>query len=243
MDIAKWVRTRSELALYVLLMSLVVCGGMLGFLYAGHFVNDQTAEINKLSGSLHHTQLENTRLNTLVSEQKVALAVQEGSTEVLMANMTDVLTEQRALKQKITMYEQVMNKDNKDSYLSVQTIKVDPLPEENKVLLTLLLVQGRALKSTIYGNLDLKISGLQGADEKTYKVRDLLSRSLGFIEKNSPLSYKYQYFIERFYVLDIPEGFTPQQVSLKTSVMQWKRKRATMSEQYLWSDILAATPE
>lgn len=243
MDIAKWVRTRSELALYILLMSLVFSGGILGFLYAGHFVNDQTAELKKLSGSLHHTQLENTRLNLLVSEQQVALAVQEGSTEVLMANMTDVLTEQRALKQKITMYEQVMNKDNKDSYLSVQTIKVDPLPEENKVLLTLLLVQGRALKSTIYGNLDLKISGLQGADEKTYKVNDLLSRSLGFIEKNSPLSYKYQYFIERFYVLDIPEGFTPQKVSLKTSVMQWKRKRATVFEQYLWSDILAATPE
>lgn len=243
MDIAKWVRTRSELALYILLMSLVFSGGILGFLYAGHFVNDQTAELKKLSGSLHHTQLENTRLNLLVSEQQVALAVQEGSTEVLMANMTDVLTEQRALKQKITMYEQVMNKDNKDSYLSVQTIKVDPLPEENKVLLTLLLVQGRALKSTIYGNLDLKISGLQGADEKTYKVNDLLSRSLGFIEKNSPLSYKYQYFIERFYVLDIPEGFTPQKVSLKTSVMQWKRKRATVFEQYLWSDILAASPE
>lgn|GEM_PF-619403 len=243
MDIAKWVKIRSELALYAVIIGLVVSGGVLGFLYAGHFVNDQTAEIKNLSGSLHHTQLENTRLNLMVSEQKVALALLEGSTEELMENMTDILTEQRVLKQKITMYEQVMNKDNKDSYLSVQTIKVDPLPVDNKVLLTLLLVQGRALKSTIYGNLDLRIRGLEGTDVKTYNVSDLLSRSLDFIEKNSPLSYKYQYFIERFYVLDIPEGFIPQLVLLNTNVMQWKRKRATVSNQYLWSDILTATPE
>lgn len=243
MDLVKWVNTRSELALYVMICGLVVLGGLFGFLYAGHFVSDQSAEIKKLTGSLHHTQLENTRLNLLVSEQKVALALQEGSTEVLLENMTATLTEQRALKEKVTMYEQVMSKDTVDSYLTVQTIKVDALPEENKVLLTLLLVQGRALKSTIYGNLDLHITGFQGNKAKTYKVADLLSRSLGFVEKNSPLSYKYQYFIERFYVLAIPEGFTPETLTFNTNVMQWKRKRAVVSEQYVWSDILAAATE
>jgi hypothetical protein len=231
--------TFSQARLTVLSVLVMVVGALLGFLYAGHFVTDQRNVISQMKGSLVHAQRENERLLTMLSEQKVALAMHEANEAITLEQMQQMVSERQMLQQQISQYQQVLNSGEKDGYLAIQKASVTSLSEDNVVLLTLLLVQGRAIKSTIYGQLDMTLEGIKAGKTVEYDLADLLTTSSVFVEDNSSLSYKYQYFLERFYVLAIPEGFTPIKLSISSNVMQWKRKRETFNQTYAWQDLVS----
>ena len=217
----------------------VFIAGVFLFLgYSGaHFESASLrATVSQQQGSLGHALAENVTLKERQAALEVQLSILEQRQNDAM--LQALLEEQRVLKQQIELYQQVLNVEEAKRYLNIHTVSIKPLSEPRTYHLSLLLLQGRAIKSVITGDLDIEIEGTKDAKYAVYSLTDLLSNSIDIAEDNSPMSYRYQYFLDVAYTVRLPEGFEPQRLTIVSDVYQWKIKRERVEKAYLWREIL-----
>ena len=209
----------------------------LGYMAADFEASSLRATVSQQEGSLGHALAENSTLK----EQKAALEVQLSILSEQLQNDSTVealLEEQRILKQQLKLYQQVLNVQGAKRYLNIHTVSIKPLSESNTFHLSLLLLQGRAIKSVITGDLEFEFEGTIAGNMAVFNLAELLYQSIDIAKENSAMSYRYQYFLDLAYTIRLPEGFEPKRLTIASDVYQWKTKRERVEKAYLWAEIL-----
>ena len=210
-----------------------------GYELANYGTEQEQRNTQVMSGTIAHAQAENLRLNQSLSQIAVELAMQQSAQTLVEESYAELIAENESLQQKIALYELVLGESEAAGPFAIHSVSVMALPESQHFLLDMLLLQGRALKSLINGNLVINIIGTQDEQARTYALSDLFADSVSVANTDTSMRYRYQYFLEKQFVFALPEGFTPTELEIKTDVYQWKRKRDSFTQQFTWSDLIA----
>ena len=211
------------------------------FLFLGYTVADfeaasLRATVSQKQGTLSHALAENSTLKERIAALEVQLSILKHNPNE--AVIQQLLAEQQTLKQQLELYQQVLNVDEAKRYLNIHTVSIKPVTELNTYSLSLLLLQGRAIKSVINGDLNIVLEGVNAGEPQMHNLADLLSQSVDVATDNSPLRFRYQYFLDLAYTFSLPDGFEPQKLTITSDVYQWKTKRESVEKAYLWLEIL-----
>jgi murein DD-endopeptidase MepM/ murein hydrolase activator NlpD len=213
----------------------------LGYLFADFEAAKQRALIAQQQGTLANLQAENSALKSTQAALDVQLTLSKARTE-----QYDVLRQLQAenleLKRQVSLYKDVLGADDSGP-LRIQELVVQALSENNTYHLQFLLMQGRALKAAINGNLKIAIHGRDKRGEAQLLLADLLTQSIDIAQPNSDFRYRYQFFMEQHYTFALPDDFVAHKVVITTDVYQWKSRRAQVEKNYLWSVILDETTQ
>lgn len=239
MDLYQFRLNNSAFRFYALIVLVMLLMLYVGFELARYGIEQEQRETQVMSGTIAHAQAENLRLNQSLSQIGVELALQQSAQVLVEESYAELLTENQSLQQKIDLYELVLGEGEASGPFAIHSIRVMALPESQHFLLDMLLLQGRALKSLINGNLVITINGTQDDKSRTYALSDLFADSVFVANTDTSMRYRYQYFLEKQFVFALPEGFTPDSLEIKTDVYQWKRKRDSFTQAYKWSDLIA----
>ncbi len=239
MDLYRFRQSASAFRFYALIVGLLIGMLFIGYQLATFQQAENRQQTAQLSGSLAHAQAENHRLNQALSQLDVDIAVQHSAQKIAEQSMLELLEENQALQQKIQLYQLVLGENEKAGPFAIHQLQLHRLPEQRHYLLDLLLLQGRALKSVINGTLNITIEGIVADQATTLALPTLFSGSVFIENTDESMRYRYQYFLEKQYVIQLPEGFVANSITISTDVYQWKRKIDSFTQTVLWADLIA----
>ncbi|CAI8218097.1 MAG: Uncharacterised protein [Glaciecola sp. HTCC2999] len=239
MDLLQFRQNSSAFRFYAVIVMVMLFMMFIGYRLALTHTQQSIKENQIKTGSIVHAQAENTRLVQELSQLNVQLAMITTAHELLQEDFSKILNEQKALVQQINLYQAVLGESNGTGPFAIHHAHIMALPEADHYILDLLLLQGRALKALINGNLTIEITGMQAGNLTTLNVAELMTLSEAITQSDTSMRYRYQYFLERQYVFYLPEGFTPESLSISTEVFQWKRKIDSFTRTFSWSDLIA----
>jgi hypothetical protein len=238
-DLYQFRLNNSAFRFYTLIVLVMLLMLYVGYELANYGTEQEQRNTQVMSGTIAHAQAENLRLNQSLSQIAVELAMQQSAQTLVEESYAELIAENESLQQKIALYELVLGESEAAGPFAIHSVSVMALPESQHFLLDMLLLQGRALKSLINGNLVINIIGTQDEQARTYALSDLFADSVFVANTDTSMRYRYQYFLEKQFVFALPEGFTPTELEIKTDVYQWKRKRDSFTQQFTWSDLIA----
>jgi hypothetical protein len=238
-DLYQFRLNNSAFRFYTLIVLVMLLMLYVGYELANYGTEQEQRNTQVMSGTIAHAQAENLRLNQSLSQIAVELAMQQSAQTLVEESYAELIAENESLQQKIALYELVLGESEAAGPFAIHSVSVMALPESQHFLLDMLLLQGRALKSLINGNLVINIIGTQDEQARTYALSDLFADSVFVANTDTSMRYRYQYFLEKQFVFALPEGFTPNELEIKTDVYQWKRKRDSFTQQFTWSDLIA----
>jgi hypothetical protein len=238
-DLYQFRLNNSAFRFYTLIVLVMLLMLYVGYELANYGTKQEQRNTQVMSGTIAHAQAENLRLNQSLSQIAVELAMQQSAQTLVEESYAELIAENESLQQKIALYELVLGESEAAGPFAIHSVSVMALPESQHFLLDMLLLQGRALKSLINGNLVINIIGTQDEQARTYALSDLFADSVFVANTDTSMRYRYQYFLEKQFVFALPEGFTPTELEIKTDVYQWKRKRDSFTQQFTWSDLIA----
>ena len=239
MDLYQFRLNNSAFRFYTLIVFFMFLMLYVGYELANYSIEQEQRNTQVMSGTIAHAQAENQRLNQSLSQIAVELALQQSAQTLVEESYAELIAENQSLQQKIALYELVLGESEAAGPFAIHSISVMALPESQHFLLDMLLLQGRALKSLINGNLVINLIGTQDEQPRTYALEDLLANSVFIENTDTSMRYRYQYFLEKQFVFALPDGFIPQQLEINTDVYQWKRKRDSFTQQFTWSELIA----
>ena len=213
----------------------------MGYLFADFEAAQQRSTILQLEGTLANLQAENTALKRDQAGLEVQLTLSEAR-QAQRTIISELQTENLALKRQVSLYQDVLGADESGP-LRIQGLVVQPLSESNTFHLQFLLMQGRALKAPIHGDLDIVLHGKDTRGDAQLRLADVLTSSMDIAQPNSDFRYRYQFFMEQHYTFAMPDDFEVQKLVINTDVYQWKSRRAQVEKNYLWSEILDETTQ
>lgn len=190
------------------------------------------------TGTIAHAQAENIRLVQELSQLQIQLEMSKSVQQLIQQDITDARSENKTLQQKIDLYQAVLGESNNTGPFAIHHAHIMALPTPNQYVLDILLLQGRALKALINGDLTIKLTGMQNDKATSLSLAQLLTDSDIIPNSDTSMRYRYQYFLERQYVFALPKGFTPETMVVSTEVFQWKRKLNNFTQTFVWEDLI-----
>ena len=238
MDLFQFRQNNSAFRFYAVIVMVMLFMMFIGYRLALINTEHSLKEQQMKTGSIAHAQAENTRLVQELSQRQVELAMIKSAQQLLQEDVAKALNEKKALQQQIDLYQAVLGESQGTGPFAIHHAHIMPLPEANHYVLDMLLLQGRALKALINGNLKITLTGMQAEQTKTLNLTKLLTQSDTITQSDTSMRYRYQYFLERQYVFVLPEGFAPTSMSVATDVFQWKRKIDSFTQTFVWDDLI-----
>ncbi|NQV86196.1 MAG: hypothetical protein HQ492_03880, partial [Woeseiaceae bacterium] len=135
------------------------------------------------------------------------------------------IQEQRAA---IAFYRGIVSPSDGNSGLRVQSLKLSRGETEREFNVRLVLVQAMQHDRAVSGDVVLSIEGSENGVEKTYVLADLISET-----GNDTWAYSFRYFQDFSRLLVLPDGFTPERVTVE--VRSKTRSIASIEESFVWS--------
>lgn len=193
---------------------LLVVAAMLAFLLTGFvsgqwFGKEAVFQNSALSQQLFAANNANDELQKDLVAAELSANVQEQVAQGLQAQLTELLSENAELKDAVSFYRDLMDVDGSGKGLRIADFALfatkTPLVYQFSVLVT----QTAENRKYVGGEVIVKFIGVQD-DNRQSVVFSKDNALVGF-----PLKYRFRYFQDLVGQLRLPEGFSPERVSIE----------------------------
>ena len=134
------------------------------------------------------------------------------------------------IKQQLSFYQGIVSPADNKSGAAVQAIKFQRQAGTSTFQYRLILIQGPKRAKRASGRLKVSFLGTLDGKEKTLLLKDLHQG------KSMSGKYRFKYFQDFQGVMELPEGFEPQEVVVKLTSAGKKPK--VVEERYVWDEVV-----
>ena len=168
---------------------------------------------------------ENQELQKSLVAAELASNVQEQAARGLQTQLTELLTEKAELEDAVSFYRDLMEVGNAAEGIRVADFALFATNTPSVYQFSILVTQVADKRKYVGGEVIVKVLGLSGEKRETV-VCDQASAVVGF-----PLKYRFRYFQDLVGQLKLPDGFTPERVSI--SVQQ--KAKGSVNADFEWA--------
>jgi len=221
----RWLRTLRITLWVVLFAGVAACG----FMVAEYYNDLDRQYVRALEQMRDSHEREQVALRRELVNLQVAQNVGEQSGAELRDNIKTLRDEQAQLREELVFYRSLIAPNKLTEGLQVASFE---LFERRSGVFTyhLLLTQVTSQRSRISGRVTLQVAGQQAGQAQVLPLTDL-SEIDGY-----PLRYRFRYFQDLKGQIDLPQGFTPEQVQIVVT----GKGRSNIELAVAWDDALAA---
>ncbi|MDM7861782.1 hypothetical protein QTP81_14360 [Alteromonas sp. ASW11-36] len=166
---------------------------------------------------------ENQRLVTTSNELSAQLEIAKLANEALDERIRDGLERERALKEQVTFYQNVVAPELSEQGFSADGVQITAAASEGYYTLSMVLIQQTRVKGTINGRLNLVISGSQNGQPASINLN---RQDVG---NDGQMDYSFRYFQTMDIVFTLPADFVPERLQISTDIRQFRRVRGSYS--------------
>ncbi|MGB2427514.1 MAG: DUF6776 family protein [Alteromonas sp.] len=166
---------------------------------------------------------ENQQLVTSANELTAQLEIAKLTNEVLDDRIRDGLERERALKEQVTFYQNVLAPELSEQGFTADGVQMAAAASTGYYTLSMVLIQQTRVKGTINGRLNLVVSGSHNGQPASINLN---RQDVG---DEGQMNYSFRYFQTMDIVFTLPEGFVPEQLDIDTEIRQFRRARGNYS--------------
>lgn len=134
------------------------------------------------------------------------------------------------LEEEIALYQGIMSPSVNSAGLTIQEVVLTPTPADNRYRFKVMLTQVGNNSNYLRGFVGINILGAQNGETAAFPLKDL-SDEIDDVD----IKFRYRYFQDFTGELELPEGFTPDQVQVIAQSVG--NKAARIEKAYNWSDL------
>lgn len=215
----------------VIIVAMVLGGGYLlfefGRIQAGYDLVDATKERQAFEATIE--SLENTIIDL---KQEVELlethrSIDQESYTQVEASLLDLQAKINEQQDALAFYRGIVSPTDGNSGLRVQDFKLSRGDSEREYQVRLVLIQAMKHDRKVSGNVKLSIAGTENGVEKQYSYRELLPA-----DAEPDWAFSFRYFQDFDRVLVLPNGFSPETVTVE--VESRTRSISSIEESFSW---------
>lgn len=215
----------------VVIVAMVLGGGYLlfefGRIQAGYDLVDATKERQAFEATIE--SLENTIIDL---KQEVELlethrSIDQESYTQVEASLLDLQAKINEQQDALAFYRGIVSPTDGNSGLRVQDFKLSRGDSEREYQVRLVLIQAMKHDRKVSGNVKLSIAGTENGVEKQYSYRELLPA-----DAEPDWAFSFRYFQDFDRVLVLPNGFSPETVTVE--VESRTRSISSIEESFSW---------
>lgn len=188
----------------------------------------KTIELQQLQHSLANLKAENDdlikRLNILGVELEVARIANQHSGTLLQKEFDNQL----ALRKELSFYQKVMAPELDQEGFIIDSFEVFNTHSENYYRFALVLMQYDKHRDTVKGNIDVMIKGSKNGTPSQWSLTTALA------SEQSALPFSFRYFEILKGEFNLPEGFMPEQVIIKSQLKEAKWGKRHLERTFTW---------
>ncbi|MDC8832535.1 bZIP transcription factor [Alteromonas gilva] len=224
-------QTRTIVLLGASLLGMLVFGFILANVERQRLL-DKTAH---LSHSVANLRAENEQLQTESNQLKVKLELAQLRSEQLKQDVVRLQEDIFNLQTDKAFYQHVVAPETTQDGFFIDGLELFATATEGYYRITMVLLQQRSVSAVVKGELAISVTGNDNGQHK------VLSSATDGILPEGDMAYAFKYFQPVTLYLQLPQGFSPQSITLSTSVFQYKRLRGEYERIYSWQDILVSS--
>lgn len=216
--------------LFVTLAVLVLVLAGSAFLVYWYTSNDRglvsaAPEVAELRQQVRFLSEENERLTLKVAKSERANAIDQEADSSLQQTIIEREDEIKKLKEDLSFYKSIVDPDSKQKGIAIREFKLTQAKKARQYRYRLVAAQSTS-KKAISGDVVIRIQGKEGEAVKTLSWKAL---SVG--KKASP-KFRFQYFEKLEGILEVPEGFEPENILIK--LVPSNGKLEAIQQSYSW---------
>jgi electron transfer flavoprotein alpha subunit len=174
---------------------------------------------------------ENNQLTTRVNQLEIALELAKLEKQDITAALAQERKDVVKLMEKVAFYERVMAPEKAQQGFVVEGVKVTPSNSEREYHVSMVLLQQSTSKRVLRGKLNIAIEGEQNGETVT------LSTSNGKLASGD-IAYRFKFFQAVNTSVTLPEGFTPREIILASTVYQYNTRKGNYTLNIPWDAAL-----
>ncbi|NVK58300.1 MAG: hypothetical protein HWE26_22150 [Alteromonadaceae bacterium] len=225
-------QTRTILLLGASLLAMLIFGFVLANVERQRLL-DKTEH---LSHSVANLRAENEQLQTESNQLQVKLELAQMRSSQLKQEVVRLQEDIFSLQTDKAFYQHVVAPETTQDGFFIDGLELFATSTEGYYRITMVLLQQRAVSVVVKGELAISVTG---SDNGQHRV---LSSQTDDILPEGNMAYAFKYFQPVTLYLQLPDGFTPQSMTLSTAVHQYKRLRGEYERTYNWQDIIVPLP-
>ncbi len=214
---------------YTMLGLIFIIWGYLGVKLGNVHYDYQREQIDTHLQSIDNLKAENEKLTKSLNILGVELEVANLAQKNAFADIQKGLAREAELQKKVAFYQQVMAPELDEDGFLIDGFHLEPTLSERVYRFELVLIQQKKIKQSLTGNLKITLMGSEQEKSRQYALKDLLIEQDG---KGLKFGFKYFQVIQGKMLL--PEGFTPEKVSVHASIYQNRRKKGELTTVFDW---------
>lgn len=231
----------SELAqqLGTLRFSVILLMCLLGMSWFGYLLSQWDreqleGEIAQRDTSIAQLKKENESLTSTKNQLEVQLELSLMRNENILQTLAEQARTIRDLSQDKAFYQHVIAPETTQDGFFVDGLTVSQTASDGYVQAKMVLLQQTDIKGVVRGELHVTVEGsMEG------KPATLTSDDSAFMAQG-PITFGFKFFQPVTFYMQLPQGFTPEQIRFDTQVYQYKRKRGDYTRQYQWQAVVNA---
>jgi hypothetical protein len=211
----------------IVIFSLTLYGG---FHWGNSHYRQQQALVAIHVTSIGNLKSENATLTKNLNVLGVELEVAKLAQQQNFLQTSQGIERENALRTQLAFYQQVMAPELNEQGFLIQDFIVQTALSDNSYRFELALMQQNKSKNTLKGNIEVTLIGSENGQAKQYSMAELLSG-----EAATSLTFAFKYFQVLKGEIQLPESFTPEKVSVRAEIFQFKRKKGQLTSVFDWS--------
>ncbi len=230
MNISEYRKKLGFVKSYSIIVGIIVIFVLMTFEFSSYRHQSLLDENDLLHNSLDNLKQEYELIRSEFNKQKVALDVASLSNEKAQQQIQDLLDKQRELQQQVGFYQRVLAPETTQGGFLVNSVEVSDTSSDNNFEIRFMLLQNEDIKAVIRGTLEVQISGSLNGKPVAYKLQSLQDEP----EQSLKFGFKYFQVLSRY--ITLPEGFTPELITINTDIYKYKRMRGSYTRSISWKD-------
>jgi len=217
--------SRRQLA--ILLVSALIAGLLLGFAFGGRIFGDAMLDYRRMEKQLADAQALLEQRDQELVNLTIADKVNQLTQEKLREKVTELRTELVSLEGELYLYKNLVDDDEGQLGLSLESISLRKTGDDNSVLYQIVVRRKEVLSQTIDATLSVSIEGT------LLKIPDTISLSEADpgADEDS-ISFRFKYFKVIEGTFELPEHFVPEKLVL--SLYETGRPNSLVIKEYPW---------
>lgn len=222
---------KERLGAFRFYLTLIAVLGLCG--YAGyrlgqrdiHLKEVQTKQLQQTIQNLtEENELLSRNLNILGIDLEVSRLANQNSRKQIQRE----LEAQVDLRKELSFYQKVMAPELEQDGFVIDALNIEASASANFYRFSLVLMQQDKRRNRVKGDLTIAIQGHLDQQPTTLNLRDLL------VDKSQKLAFHFRYFEVLKGEFQVPEGFQPEVIQVKSKVEGASWGNATMERSYSW---------
>lgn len=198
---------------------------MFGQRWYAHYQTIEWQQLQHSSNNLKADNDELTRqLNILGVELEVARIANQHSGTLLQQEFANQL----ALRKELSFYQKVMAPELDQEGFTIDSLEVFNTHSKNYYRFSLVLLQYDKHRETVKGNIKVTIKGSKNGVPSQWELTN------GLVSEQRALAFSFRYFEILKGEFNIPEGFMPEQVIIKSQLKEAKWGKQHLDRTFTW---------